>query len=110
MFLTISVMNPRTAPEQSAYDRWMSQTADREHARIDRCAGGAVVQGMLMGSVTVVIALLMLLLTFFDHPHGDGVGRLRPTAMERTIRVIDTQLQVAGVAVTPPCDEYGNAR
>jgi hypothetical protein len=30
--------------------------------------------------------------------------------MERTIRVIDTQLQVAGVAVTPPCDEYGNAR
>jgi hypothetical protein len=58
MLLTISVVNPRTAPEQSAYDRWMSQTADREQARIDRCAGGAVVQGMLMGSVTVVIALL----------------------------------------------------
>ena len=142
MFLTISVVDPGTATEQSAYDRWMSQTADREQARIDRVHGaegiipsplwlvllvisgvifaymlffadraeGAVTQGMLMGSVTVVIALLMLLLTFFDHPHGDGVGRLQPTAMERTIRLIDTQLEAAGVAVTPPCDEDGNAR
>ena len=38
-----------------------------------------------MGSVTIVITLLLLLLVFFDHPHGDGVGRLQPTAMERTI-------------------------
>jgi hypothetical protein len=142
MFLTISVVNPGTATEQSAYDRWMSQTADREQARIDRVHGaegiipsplwlvllvisgvifaymlffadraeGAVTQGMLMGSVTVVITLLMLLLTFFDHPHGHGVGRLQPTAMQRTIRLIDTQLEVAGLAVTPPCDEDGNAR
>ena len=54
-------------------------------------AEGAVTQGMLMGSVTVVIALLLLLLVFFDHPHGDGVGRLQPTAMERTLRLIDIQ-------------------
>jgi hypothetical protein len=142
MFLTISVVDPGTATEQSAYDRWMSQTADREQARIDRVHGaegiipsplwlvllvisgvifaymlffadraeGAVTQGMLMGSVTVVIAFLLLLLTFFDHPHGAGVGRLQPTAMERTIRLIDTQLEVAGLTVTPPCDEHGDAR
>jgi hypothetical protein len=142
MFQTISGVNPRTAPEQSAYDRWMSQTADREQARIDRVHGaegiiplplwlvlmaisgvifaymlffadraeGAVTQGMLMGSVTVVIAFLLLLLMFFNHPHGDGVGRLQPTAMERTIRLIDAQLDAAGVAVTPPCDDRGNAR
>jgi hypothetical protein len=142
MFLTISKVNPRTATQQSAYDRWMSQTADREQARIDRVHGaegiiplplwlvllvisgvifaymlffadraeGAVTQSMLMGSVTVVIAFLLLLLTFFDHPHGAGVGRLQPTAMERTIRLIDTQLEVAGLTVTPPCDEHGDAR
>jgi hypothetical protein len=142
MFLTISKVNPRTATQQSAYDRWMSQTADREQARIDRVHGaegiiplplwlvllvisgvifaymlffadraeGAVTQSMLMGSVTVVIAFLLLLLTFFDHPHGAGVGRLQPTAMERTIRLIDTQLEVAGLTVTPPCDEHGAAR
>jgi ABC-type multidrug transport system fused ATPase/permease subunit len=141
MFRTISDVSPRTATEQSAYDRWMSQTADREQARIDRVHGaegliplplwlvlfvisgvifaymlffadpaeGAVTQSMLMGSVTVVIALLLLLLMFFDHPHGEGVGRLQPTAMERTIRLIDTQLQAVGVTMTAPCDEHGVA-
>ena len=31
-------------------------------------AEGAVTQGVLMGSVTVVIALLLLILVFFNHP------------------------------------------
>jgi hypothetical protein len=73
-------------------------------------AEGAVTQGLLMGSVTVVIALLLLLFMFFNHPHGDGVGRLQPTAMERTLRLIDAQLEVAGLTVTPPCDEHGTGR
>ena len=142
MFFTISDVDPRTVTQQSAYDRWMSQTAEREQARIDRVHGaegiiplplwlvllvisgvifaymlffadraeGAVTQAMLMGSVTVVIAFLLLLLTFFDHPHGHGVGRLQPTAMERTLRLIDTQLEVAGLTVAPPCDDNGNER
>jgi hypothetical protein len=142
MFRTIADVQPGTASEQSAYDRWMSQTADREQARIDRVHGAegiipaplwvvlfvisgvifvymlffadrgerAVTQAVLMGSVTVVIALLLLLVAFFDHPHGDGIGRLQPTAMERTIRLIDAQLDVAGVDVTPPCDDHGDAR
>ncbi len=141
MYRTISQVDPQTATEQSAYDRWMDQTADREQARVDRVHGaegiipaplwlvllvicgvifaymlffadsaeGAVTQGMLMGSVTVVIALLMLLLVFFNHPHGGGVGRLEPTAMERTIGLIDTQADAASVDVTAPCDEDGNA-
>ena len=38
-----------------------------------------------------------MLLVFFDHPHGDGVGRLQPTAMERTLRIMDAQFEVADV-------------
>lgn len=142
MFLTISTVDPTTAMEQSAYDRWMDQTSNREQARIARIHGaegiipvplwlvlfvisavvfayllffadpaeGAVTQGMLMGSVTVVISLLLLLLMFFNHPHGDGVGRLHPTAMERTLRLIDIQAEAVGLDVTAPCDEHGNAR
>jgi amino acid transporter len=142
MFFTISAVNPRTPTEQSAYDRWMDQTSQREQARIDRVHGaegiiptplwvvlsvisvvifvymlffadpaeGAVTQSILMGSVTVVITLLLLLLVFFDHPHGDGVGRLKPIAMERTVGLIDTELKMAGLHVTPPCDEHGNRR
>jgi hypothetical protein len=140
LYRTIQAVDPGTATEQSAYDRWMDQTADREQARLSRIHGaegiipaplwmvlflisavvfayllffadpaeGRVTQGMLMGSVTVVIVVLLLLLRFFDHPHGDGIGRLQPTAMERTLRLIDTQLDFVGLDLTPPCDEHGN--
>jgi hypothetical protein len=142
MFRTVADVRPRTATEQSAYDRWMEQTDARQQARIARVHGaegiipsplwialvaisgvifaylllfadrteGAVTQGVLMGSVTVVISLLLLLLVFFNRPHGDGLGRLEPTAMERTIALVDDQLDVAGVDVAAPCDEHGNAR
>jgi hypothetical protein len=142
MFRTMSTVEPRSATEQSAYDRWMDQTIARQQARVDRVHGaegiipsplwlvllviaavifaymlffadraeGAVTQGVLMGSVTVVITLLLLLLVFFDHPHGGGVGRLQPTAMERTTRQITTQLDQLGLTLTPPCDEHGNRR
>ena len=63
-----------------------------------------------MGSVTVVITVLMLLLGFFDNPHGEGIGGLQPTAMERSLRIVDAQVDALGVTVTPPCDEQGNAR
>jgi len=39
MYQTIALVDPRTFTEQSAYDRWMSQTADREQARTDRVHG-----------------------------------------------------------------------
>ncbi len=142
MFKTIRQADARTATEQSAYDRWMDQTADREQARIDRVHGaegilpsplwlvlfvisgvifvymlffadiaeGAITQSVLMGSVTVVITLLLMLLAFFNHPHGGGVGRLQPTAMDRTVRLIDIQADVAGISVEPPCDGQGNER
>lgn len=142
LFKTISTVKPRSATEQSAYDRFMDETADRQQARIDRVHGaegiipaplwlvlfvisgviftymlffadraeGAVTQGMLMGSVTVVICLLLLLLRFFDHPHGEGVGRLQPTAMERTIGLIAAEAKLAGITVSPPCDDRGNPR
>jgi hypothetical protein len=70
-------------------------------------AEGPVTQAMLMGSVTVVIVLMLLLITFFDHPHGDGVGRLKPTAMDRPLVLVDAQLAAFDLTVTPPCDADG---
>jgi len=52
----------------------------------------------------------MMLLVFFNHAHGNGIGRLQPTAMDRTIRLIDAQTRLAGITVTPPCDDDGNPR
>jgi hypothetical protein len=142
MYRTISTVRPRTVTQQSAYDRWMDQTSQREQARLARVhadqgviptplwvvllvvsgviyayvlffadsAEGAVAQGVLMGSVTVVISLLLLLLVLLDHPHGAGPGKLRPTAMERTQALMTAQLDVAGVSISPPCDDRGVAR
>jgi amino acid transporter len=140
LYRTMQTVEPRTYAEQSAYDRWMDQTADREQARVDRVHGAegilplplwlvlyliigvlfvymlffadraerAKTQALLMGSVAAVITVLMLLLAFFDHPHGDEVGKLQPTAMERSLRLIDAEVDVAGLDVTPPCDADGD--
>lgn len=70
----------------------------------------AATQAMLMGSVTFVITLLLLLLVFFDNPHGDGVGRLEPVAMHRSLRLIDSAIEVAGIDPAIPCDGDGRAR
>jgi hypothetical protein len=51
----------------------------------------------------------MLLLIFFNHPLGNGLGTLQPTAMERSLRLIDAQIEVARLNVTPPCDQQGTA-
>jgi hypothetical protein len=139
MFRTLRSVNPQTATEQSAYDRWMDQTAQRQQARIDRVHGaegiiplpvwialysifgvifvymlffadpgeGAITQSILMGGATVVITVLILLLMFFDNPHGNGLGTLQPTAMQRSLRLIDAEIKVVGLDLTPPCDEQG---
>jgi hypothetical protein len=139
MFRTLRVVKPQTAAEQSAYDRWMDQTAQREQARVARVHGaqgitplpvwfalfsiagvilvymlffadpgeGAITQSMLMGGATVVITILILLLMFFDNPHGNGLGTLQPTAMHRSLRLIDAAMDVAGLDITPPCDQEG---
>jgi hypothetical protein len=142
MFRTLQSVDPQTAAQQSAYDRWMDQTAVREQARLTRIHGAegiiplplwiilyvvagvifaymlffadrgerAVTQAMLMGSVTVVVTFLLLVLSFFDQPYGDGAGKLQPIAMERSLRLIATQAEAVGLELTPPCDADGNAR
>jgi hypothetical protein len=142
MYRTFQATDPQSDPEQSAYDRWADQTADREQARMARVHGAeglipfplwlvlyvvaglifvyllffadpgerAVTQGLLMGSITVVITLLMLLLGFFDHPHGHGIGKLAPTAMERTLRVTEDEAAAVALRIEPPCDDEGRAR
>ena len=67
----------------------------------------AIVQGMLIGSVVSVMAALMLLLNGLDAPFHDGVGGLRPVAMERSLRMIDAALGSIGTQVQIPCDALG---
>jgi hypothetical protein len=70
----------------------------------------AVTQGMMMGGVAVVISSTLLLLWFLDNPYHGGVGGLKPTAMERTLELLDRQARIVGIDVGRGCDELGNPR
>jgi Protein of unknown function (DUF4239) len=139
LFRTVQTVAPRTASEQSAYDKWLDQTSAREEARRDRVHGAvgviptqlwivlffiaaiifvytlffadsgerAVVQALLMGSVVSVIAALLLLLAALDNPFHEGVGGLEPTAMERSLRLVDEALGAIDAQVSLPCDGEG---
>lgn len=141
LYRTVRDVVPASDTQQSAYDRWMDQTAAREDARQSRVHGAegliplplwlvlfvvsgtvfvfllffadsaerAATQGLLMGSVALVITLLLCLLAFFDHPHGHQVGKLQPTAMERTLVLLAEEAQAAGLEIDPPCDAAGTA-
>lgn len=68
----------------------------------------AVVQAMLMGSVVSVIVTMLVLLQFLDNPFHGGVGSLQPVAMERTLVIIEEELEFVDSDDPLPCDADGN--
>jgi hypothetical protein len=141
LFRTLKTVEPKTAAEQSAYDKWLDQTSTREQARQDRVHGAegviptslwivlffiaaiifvftlffadsgerAVVQGLMMGSVVAVMTTLLLLLGALDNPFHRGVGGLPPTAMNRTLRLVDQALPNLDAKISIPCNAEGIA-
>jgi amino acid transporter len=139
LFRTLKTVDPQTPSEQSAYEKWLDQTSDRESARIDRIHGavgviptplwvvllfiavvifvfmlffadrgeGPITQAVLMGSVVAVIVAMLLLIRFLDNPFHTDVGGVRPVAMERTLRIMDEELRIAGRRIVLPCDAEG---
>ena len=69
---------------------------------------GAVTQAVLMGSVAAVMVAMLLLIRFLDSPFHEGVGGVRPVAMERTLGIIDQALRAVDARVVLPCNAQGN--
>jgi hypothetical protein len=67
----------------------------------------AVVQALLIGSVSAVIATMLMLLYALDHPFDPGTGGLDPVAMERTLQVMEDALEAVGTDVRVPCAADG---
>ena len=65
------------------------------------------VQALFMGSVVAVVVTMLLLLAFLDDPFHSGVGGLQPVAMERTVLLVDQQLDAIGSDLAIPCDDQG---
>jgi hypothetical protein len=55
LFRTLKLANPTRPTEQSAYDKWLDQTSDREEARRDRLHGA---EGIIPSSIWLVLFLV----------------------------------------------------
>jgi hypothetical protein len=67
----------------------------------------AVVQGVMVGSVTAVIVAMLLVLVALNRPFEPDVGGIKPVAMERSLIVFDEARAELGISDAPPCDEDG---
>jgi hypothetical protein len=70
----------------------------------------AFVQATLIGTVVAVMVATLLVISFLNHPYRPGLGSLKPTAMQRTLRILDQERGIIGDRTPPPCDEQGLAR
>jgi hypothetical protein len=66
----------------------------------------AIVQATMMGGVMVLVSSLLVLLWFLDNPYHDGIGGLRPVAMQSTLDVLEHETQEVD-HYRPPCDDMG---
>jgi hypothetical protein len=62
-----------------------------------------IVQGFLIGAVTVLVASGLLLVWFLDHPYENSSGSIKPDEMQRLLPIIEREH--SNVAL--PCDEDG---
>ena len=66
MFLTIRAADAQTPAEQSAYDRWMDQTSDREQARTARVhAAQGIIPSPLWMALLVICGVIFVYMLFF---------------------------------------------
>lgn len=66
LFETITAVEPETASEQSAYDKWLDQTSEREAARSDRIHGAVgVIPGPLWLVLFFIAAIVFVYVLFF---------------------------------------------
>ena len=72
LFKTLETVDPKSAPEQAAYSKWLDQTSEREEARRDRLHGAA---GVIPGSLWLVLffsatVIFLFMLFFADSNEG----------------------------------------
>jgi Protein of unknown function (DUF4239) len=71
--------------------------------------GSLFVQAMVVASVTAMVASVLLLVHFLDHPFADQSGSITPSEMEHTLETIaEEEEEAQGVEAAPPCTPVGD--
>jgi amino acid transporter len=71
LFRTLRTVEPETATQQSAYDKWLEQTSSREEARLDRGHGAVGVIPTTLWVVLFIIAGVIFVFTLFFADRGE---------------------------------------
>jgi Protein of unknown function (DUF4239) len=91
LFRTVQAVEPTTAAEQSAYDKWLEQTSAREEARLDRIHGAVgVIPTQLWIVLFFIAAVIFVFMLFFADP-GEGAVT-QAVLMGSVVAVIATLL------------------
>ena len=71
LFRTLQTVQPQSATEQSAYDKWLEQTSVREEARRDRIHGAVGVIPIQLWIVLFFIAIVIFVFMLFFADRGE---------------------------------------
>jgi ABC-type multidrug transport system fused ATPase/permease subunit len=106
LFRTLKVTHANSATEQSAYDKWLDRTADREDARSDRIHGAV---GVIPGSLWVVLFFITAVILVFMLFFADSAERAVVQAMMvgSVIAVISATLLLIRFLDNPFRDGFG---
>jgi hypothetical protein len=72
LFQTMRLFQPQTPVQESAFDKWLDHTADREAARIDRVHGA---EGVIPSPLWIVLILLSIVIVGYVFFFADSAER-----------------------------------
>jgi hypothetical protein len=108
LFRTIKTVDPKTPAEQTAYDKWMDRTSDREQARSDRVHGAV---GVIPQSLWIVLFFIAVTIFFYMLFFADSHERWYAQAMlmGSVVAVISTMLLLISF-LDNPIREHGGLK
>jgi hypothetical protein len=72
LFRSVHLFQPQTPVQESAFDKWLDHTADREAARIDRVHGA---EGVIPSPLWIVLILLSIVIVGYTLFFADSAER-----------------------------------
>jgi hypothetical protein len=109
LFRTLRTVEPRTAAEQTAYDKWLDQRADREAARTARIHGAVGVIPTPLWVVLFTIAALILVFMLFFADSGEP-ALVQATLMGTVVAAVSSILLVIAFLDHPFSPGVGSLR
>ena len=109
LFQTLKTIEPRAPSEQSAYDKWLDQTSDREAARSDRLHGAVGVIPSPLWVVLLFISVVIFVFMLFFADRGEG-AITQAVLMGSVVSVIVAMLLLIRFLDSPFHTDVGGVR